>query len=383
MITPAELRSKANKSFFKVISDQLKETPAFPMIIRSDKQVTGSNYSDWKNDLVPLYQESKTIKGKGYSIDWKDKVINGSKQQVPARIYIETLEDFLYLTRRITDYQKIIDAHQMIVSFYPGLSTWASNHPLELLNYDAEWKDLIAVCNFFTSNNSPQLYYIRELPIKVHSKFIEQHTGILKKLLDLLLPPGKVNKNESDFAGRYRLKKPHIFTKIRVLDDELKPYLGYEECSLSLDDAAWIKWTPSKVFIIENKTCFLTFPKVKGAVAIFGEGFKSSITKHIPWLEKTNLYCWFDLDGAGFEMLNMVRQHYPNAISFLMDETTFRAFEKFSVENSPAIKTLSYILPNEQQLYNYLVKEKKRLEQERISQHYVQQHIDNISLPTP
>jgi len=130
------------------------------------------------------------------------------------------------------------------------------------------------------------------------------------------------------------------------------------------------------VFIIENKTCFLTFPKVKGAVSIFGEGFKSRISKHIPWLEKTKLYCWFDLDGAGFEMLNMVREHYPNAISFLMDDVTLRTFEKFVVYNNPKIKTLSYLLPAEQRLYHYLVKEGKRLEQEKISQQYVLQQID-------
>ncbi|MFX8335643.1 Wadjet anti-phage system protein JetD domain-containing protein, partial [Acinetobacter baumannii] len=76
----------------------------------------------------------------------------------------------------------------------------------------------------------------------------------------------------------------NVHTQIRVLDDELKPVLGYEECSLPLDDAAWLKWLPEKVFIIENQVCYLTFPKVKNAVAIFGEGFKSRLSRHIPWL---------------------------------------------------------------------------------------------------
>jgi hypothetical protein len=381
MITPSDLKLKADKSFFRIASAELKGVLSFPMIIPSNKGVSGSNYSDWKNDIVPLYQESKGNKGKGYSVDWKDKVINGSRQKVPAKIYIETLEDFLHLTRRFSDYQKITDAHQLIMSHFPELAVWAGDNPLLLLQYATEWQELIAVCKFFTSNSSPHLYYIREIPVEVHSKFIETHTGILKKLLDILLPETKVNKNESDFEGRYFLKKSPISAQIRVLDDTLRPFLGYKECSLPLDDAAWLKWTPSKVFIIENKTCFLTFPKVKGAVSIFGEGFKSRISKHIPWLKKTKLYCWFDLDGAGFEMLNMVREHYPNAISFLMDDVTLRTFEKFVVYNNPKIKTLSYLLPAEQRLYHYLVKEGKRLEQEKISQQYVLQQID--FLPSP
>lgn len=379
MITPAELRIKADKQFFKIMSTQLKGSSSFPMVIRSDKQITGSNYSDWKNDVVPLYEGSKSFIGKGYSVDWKYKMINGIRQQVPANIYIETLEDYLCLTRRSGDYNKIIYAHDLINLHFTELVVWANNNPSVLLSYATEWEALLAVCKFFTSNNIPHPYYIRELPIEVHSKFIEQHTGVLKKLLDILLPEKMINKNETDFTLRYYLKKANTFTQIRLLDDELKPFLGYEECSLPLEDVAWLKWTPSKVFIIENKTCFLTFPKVKGAVAIFGEGFKSSLTKHIPWLEKTDIYCWFDLDGAGFEMLNMIRQYYPNAASFLMDDTTFKAFERFTVANNPKMKILNYLMPGEQRLYQYVISKKLRLEQERISQQFVLQSVEKFN----
>ncbi|MFX8871900.1 Wadjet anti-phage system protein JetD domain-containing protein, partial [Acinetobacter baumannii] len=68
-------------------------------------------------------------------------------------------------------------------------------------------------------------------------------------------------------------------------------------------------------------------------MAIFGEGFKSRLSRHIPWLEKTNLFCWFDLDAAGFEMLNMIRQHYPSVQSLLMNNDTFESFKEFSVDN--------------------------------------------------
>ncbi len=378
MITPNELLAKTDKAFFKIVSSQLKGESVFPWVIPSNKQILGSNYSDWKNDIVPLHQQSKSVKSNSYSVDWKEKIINGSKQSIPAKIYFETFEDFLAFTGRSTDYAKISRAHSSVISLYPILKQWTEENTRTLLQYDNVWDGLLKVCAFFISQDPPYPYFIREIPVEVHSKFIEQHTGILKTLLDLMLPEESINKNENDFAGRYFLKKPSVFTQIRILDDELKPFLGYDEISLSLHDASWLKWLPGKVFIIENKTCYLTFPKVKNAVAIFGEGFKSSISKQIPWLKQTKLYCWFDLDAAGFEMLNMIRQYYTDVSSFLMDETTYQQFEQYAVSNTSKEKTLPHLFINEQRLYHYLISNKKRLEQERIVQNFVQNRLNNL-----
>jgi hypothetical protein len=53
-------------------------------------------------------------------------------------------------------------------------------------------------------------------------------------------------RNEKDFGSRYFLQKAHVYTQIRILDDSLKSVLEYDECSLSLEDAAWLKWLPEK-----------------------------------------------------------------------------------------------------------------------------------------
>ena len=372
MITPKELSEKAHKPFFKIISSQLRGEIIFPWTIPSNKQINGSNYSDWKNDLVPLYQQSKSVKGRGYTIDWRDKTINSSKQRVPARIYFETFEDYLSFIGKDVDYKKILEAQKLILIDFPLLKEWTEKNPSVLLNSFEIWKDILKVSRYFTNNKPPHPFYIRELPIEVHSKFIEQNSALLRKLLDIILPLEWVNSSETGFAPRYGLKKVNVYAQIRILDDDLKPVLGYDECSLALDDAAWLKWLPEKVFIIENQICYLTFPKVKNAVAIFGEGFKSRISKHIPWLEKTQLYCWFDLDTAGFEMLNMIRQHYPNANSFLMNEPTYMMFNQYAVENKTNKKELPYLLPTERELYDFLLLNNKRLEQEKITQRYVQ-----------
>lgn len=371
MITTKEIHAKCGKAFFKIVSAQFRGENLFPLVIPSNKQIIGSNYSEWKADLLPLHQKSKEVKGKGYSIDWKTKLINGSKQSIPARIYFENFEDFLFFSGKMGDYKKIEESRHLLISSFPTLENWANNNPLVLLDNYGQWEDVVKVCNYFVQHSPPHPYYTRELPIEVHSKFIEQNTSLLRKLLDLLLPVDWMNSQEIDFASRYFLKKVSVYTQIRILDDDLKPFLGYDECSLTLDDAAWLKWIPEKVFIIENQICYLTFPKVKNAVAIFGEGFKSRISKHLPWLEKTSLYCWFDLDAAGFEMLSMIREHYPKTTSFLMDETAYTRFQTFSVDKKQKRKQLNNLNSEEATLYQFLLVNDRRLEQEKISQDYV------------
>jgi hypothetical protein len=378
MITPKELLEKVEKSFFRIVQRHLKGGEYFPWLVPANKQITGNNYSDWKTDLVPLHKESKQQKGKGYSVEWTEKKINGIRQSVPAKIFFETLEDYLSFTGRKKDFEKIIQSKTMIISTFPSLEDWTNDSPTVLLENSEIWPEVLKVCQYFYSNNPPYTYYVRELPIEVHSKFIEQNSSLLRKLLDQLLPPGKLNTNESDFAARYFLKKVSTYTQIRVLDDDLKPHLGYDECTLTLEDAAWIKWLPEKVFIIENQICYLTFPKVKNAVAIFGEGFKSRLSQHIPWLAKTKLFCWFDLDTAGFEMLNMIRQHYPDSASFLMNEETYNQHRRFDVTNKGRKKDLRFLDPEEQKLYQFLLSNNKRLEQERIPQQYVLEKLEAI-----
>jgi hypothetical protein len=379
MITPKELLTKSEKFFFKIVSAQLRGENNFPLIIPSNKQIGGTNFSDWKNDLIPLYQNSKAVKSKGYSVDWKEKNINGSKQSIPTRIYFESLRDFLYFIGREDEYQKIHASRQLLLDKFPLLYEWAASNPSILLEYYDQWDDIIKVCEYFFYHPPPHPFYIRELPIEVHSKFIEQNVSILKKLLDILLPESWKNLNDMGFESRYFIRKANIYTQIRILDDSLKSILGYDECSLSLEDAAWLKWLPEKVFIIENKTCFLTFPKLKNAVAIFGEGFKSRISQHIPWLEQTNLYCWFDLDAAGFEMLNMIRQVYPTSKSFLMDRDTYMQFENFSHNVFQRAKQLSLLTNDEQQVYQFLVSQNRRLEQEHVSHLYVCTNLNALS----
>lgn len=371
MITPNELFDKSNKLFNKVVTAVLKGQDFFPLVIPSNKKLSGTNFSELKAAIVPLYQQSKQVKGKGYTIEWQEKIVEGTKQKIPLKIFFETLDDYLFYTKRTKDFKDINNGLAKISASFKGSAGWAKDNVSFLLNQAETIDDLIKVCVYFWSNKPPHNLYLRELPIEVHSKFIEENTSALKKMLDVLLPADWINKSETDFSSRYHVKKPNVYAQIRILDDALKSVIGYDELALTLDDSALLKWQPEKVFIIENRACFLSFPKVKNAVAIFGEGFKSRISKHIPWLAKAELYCWFDLDAAGFEMLNIIRQYYPSALSLLMDEETYEKFRQFAVISVYRKLQLDNLKEDELKLYEFLQRGNQRLEQERITNHYI------------
>lgn len=379
MITPQELLAKSDKHFFRIARAVLKEENLFPLVIPSDKKIKETGFNNLHSAIVPLHNQSKEVKGKGYTITWKTKKIQGSLQKIPDKIYYESLEDYLFFTKREKDFSKIKGAYKLIVDSFPLNADWSTEEPAFLLTYADVVPDLLKVVRYFFDHMPPYSLYLRELPIQVHTKFIEDNTKPLKKMLDIMLPAHKINFEEKDFSGRYYIKRPNIYTQVRVLDDTLKSTLGYNELALTIDDAALLTWKPDKVFIIENGACFRSFPKIKNSVAIFGEGFKSRVSKHIPWLTDCELYCWFDMDAAGYEMLNMIRQYYHHARSFLMDETTYNEFSGFSVNSVYRKIELSLLHPNEQKMYHFLQKENRRLEQERISNAYVQKQITHIT----
>lgn len=378
MITPQEILDKSDKHFFKIAGAVLKDENPFPLVIPSDKKIKDTGFNGLHSAIVPLYNHSKDKKGKGYTIVWKTKNIQGTQQKVPAKIYYESLEDYLFFTKREKDCLKIKEAYQLIEASFPLNAAWAKEEPAFLLTYVAIMSDLLKVVRYFFDHTPPHRLYLRELPIQVHTKFIEDNTKPLKKMLDMMLSADKINFEEKDFFSRYYIKRSSIYIQIRALDDALKSTLGYHELAITIDDASLLTWQPEKVFIIENGACFRSFPKIKNSVTIFGEGFKSRVNKHIPWLADCELYCWFDMDAAGFEMLNIIRQYYHHARSFLMDVMTYNEFSVFSVHSVYRKIELPLLNPDEKKMYQFLQQENRRLEQERISNKYVRERVHVI-----
>ena len=118
--------------------------------------------------------------------------------------------------------------------------------------------------------------YIRELPIDVHTKFIETHTGILKNLLDFLLPDTRVSKDETRFEKRYSLKHKPSIIRFRILDASVSQDLArlpITDLAIPIDEFTGLHLTCNTIYIVENEINFLTFPLIENSIVIWGKGF--------------------------------------------------------------------------------------------------------------
>ena len=105
-----------------------------------------------------------------------------------------------------------------------------------------------------------------------------------------------------------------------------------------------------------------------------------SSLKHIEWLKPTEIHYWSDMDVQGFEMLSQVRSYFPQTQSLLMDEMTFKAFVNDAGKGIKTTNSIpSYLTLLEKAMYQFLSSENLRLEQEKISQQWVNQIISSIS----
>lgn len=255
----------------------------------------------------------------------------------------------------------------------PTLLPWLADHAPAALAHAADWPRLLRVCAYFLSRpaSASASLYLRELPIEgVDTKFIEQRKGILRQLLDVVLPPESLNYAATSFLGRFGLREPEkTLVRLRILDPDLSATLPWQLDDFSVPLSKFCELTPpgDVVLIVENLTVFLTLPPIRGAVAVFGQGAAVGAVRAAGWLGQRRLLYWGDLDSHGLRILATVRANWPHAEALLMDEATFRRYPKLHVSAKPINSSELPQLPaTEQALFQHLASTNRSLEQERI-----------------
>ena len=390
MITVAEIRKQATGWYKPFLVAWLQEE-SLPLEIRFGKVKTGGILDDFTTldgEIKNLRKESKEELGFGYTIEFKETATRkAGRQWLPARIFFETPEDYLRFLRKEKEFRAFTQSVGLIRTEMPELEAWLRGHPLKVVENAGQWEALLRVCGYFRANPAPRLY-IRELPVKVHTKFIEENTSVLTSLLDFLLPD-HLQPDEKDFRRRFNLKYDEPLLRLRVLDGELARtyFSGLDDLSIPLSQFNALQINCERVFILENKTNFsnianfLTLPQLDKSVAVFGEGFKLRLLAHATWLRNKQIYYWGDIDAHGFEILSLLRGSFPQTRSFLMDAETFRTFKKYAVKGSDFYRsTLPHLTPEETHLFYHLLRleDHNRLEQERIPQAYVLERINAL-----
>lgn len=372
MITSDEIRQQAERKYLDFLRAGVRGEPFFPLEIRFGKAKASDDYLALRRWVGELLASSKAECGFGYEVVLAERELRRyGRQSLPSRITIDTANDFLQLIGKVEEFGYWETAVTHTLAQFPQLQDWLAQYPQRVLPHLAAWDDLLTVCAYFMAYPRPNLY-LRELPIPVHTKFIEDNQAILRHLLDALLPPAAIRADENQFERRFGLRYDEPQIRLRLLDEDLRRELGWPAADASLtvsDCAALERINDYTILIVENKMTFLTLPPIKNGLAIWGKGFQVGLLREVGWLAECAIWYWGDLDAQGFAILSQLRGYWPQTRSFLMDGATLAKYREFVVAGTPAGEVvLRNLDEGETAVYQHLVSHTQRLEQERISQ---------------
>lgn len=368
MLTPTEIKQKATNKYNTYLQSVVEGIPFIPIPIAGNKR-PDSNPVKFEAELTELISHSKDKKGYGYVIEYqtvKTKLMG--TQGLPTSIVFQTESDFLKFIGKEKETAKFKKDIATILSIFPELKEWILKYPQKVI--DNDWDGLLKVCTYFKHNPMPHLY-IRELPIQVHTKFIERNKGIVKELLNIIIAD-YINENEKDFEPRFNLKYAEPIVRFRILDHSLsqQSFSGIEDISIPLGQFQNLNLPIKSVYIVENKINMLSFPSIDNSIVIWGEGFGVDKVKDALWLNDKDIYYWGDLDAHGFQILSEARSHFRHVKSFLMDKATFDAFFEGDEGTITTVEKDLCLTPEENEMFQYLKSNNLRLEQEKIPYGY-------------
>lgn len=375
MITPSEIKKKAENKYSLFLRSIAERKPFSPVVIVGNKKPSDDTVT-FEKELTELISRSKEKIGYGYSIEYqKVRTKKHGEQDIPVSISFPTERDFLKFIGREQDTINYKRDIENILSVFPTLTEWICKYPNKVLDNHEVWEDLLKVCKYFKENPKPQLY-IRELPIHVHTKFIERNKGIIKELLDIIIA-GHLNADESRFEIRYNLKYDEPLVRFRIIDKKIGQQLfpDLEDLSIPIGQFRQLNLPISKVYIVENKMNMLTFPCIENSIVIWGHGFGVDILKDVEWLKSKRICYWGDLDAHGFQILSEFRNHFSQVESFLMDRETFDKFFEGDKGTETNVESRLYLTPEEESMFLYLKENNYRLEQEKIPFEYALKRI--------
>lgn len=379
--TPADLKSQVQKWWDRgeLLSELIAIESQFPRRLRL-KSPSSSEMSELFDDVRSWIAKLKEVPHTRVTMrEFKHRLFG--KNVVPSEIWIDTLDDAIALIGKRREANRFSTLVRMTQDREPALLNWIKRRPLHTLQLYEDWDRLLKIAAWLQAHPNPNVYLRQVDVVGVDSKFIETHRAVLTEWLDLVLAPESINfsvSGVSQFARRYGFKDKPVRIRFRVLDPNYAMLAIDSEQDITLDAQtfAYLNPTISRVFITENEINFLSFPRLKDSMVIFGAGYGFDALAQANWLLRCQIHYWGDIDTHGFAILNSARNYLPHIQSFLMDENTLKehielAGSEFAQHGAEKLFNLT---TQEQSMYqglkHHIWGQNVRLEQERIGWTY-------------
>jgi hypothetical protein len=290
---------------------------------------------------------------------------------IPARAWVDEAElawDLLAVRAQVATFVLLIELTRREC---PELLSWLVRRPLRALELAHCWADMLRVVLAIADVPDPSCMYLRQLEVPgTDTKFIEKHRGVLAELLDLMLPPSRVDLSAVGFESRYGFRRKPRYVRFRAA------IAGFTELTVRADEFSAPPPGVRTVFVIENEITYLAFPRPDDAMVIWGSGYAVPVLEALSWLGDLEVIYWGDIDTHGFVILDRLRAMFPKVRSMLMDREILLAHRgQWVTEPSQARDVLTRLDAAEAALYEELLAGSLgacvRLEQERIGYGFI------------
>lgn len=323
-------------------------------------------------------------------------------QTMPVRVEFDSPRAVAEFAGEVGAWDRVVWRRAVLLERWPQLATLVGLGRLYDWLHETSDLDvdrLVAVVTWVLANPRSGLY-LRQLPVAgVDTKWIE---GGQRRAIAMLvgLLQGDENASgdtERDFLRVCGFRATAARIRIMVLDPELRDVVGgMRDIQSPLSDLMAIPWAPGTTLFVENLTCAHSLPDLPSTVAIAGLGRAVSLVAELPWVHRSRLLYWGDIDTDGLEILSLARAHFPGIRSVLMDSGTLHRYRDRWVPEGVANRQANRerLLPEEHAVYGALLANDwqgwggdrgVRLEQERLDWPHVEEElrlaVDEASSP--
>src|SRR4051812_17864562 len=363
MLTPADILEAARRKWPAVLRAEAVGENVFPLQIPFGRPNTTEDFAVLRRD-IELLAEARH----GWRVDWEEiQTRKWGRQRWPMRIAFDSIDQLAKAVERSGELKAFREALRSARVTCPALEPWLRVKAHRIVDYLEDWSGLVSVCTYFDAHPRPQCY-ARQVPLPVGTKFIEDHSGILRELLDCVLGE-RVNHEGTTFEERFHLLAEAPRVRFRFLDPQLRDSVRWPvaDCSVSSLVFAELEWHIRRVLVVENRDVFLCLPDVPHTLAVFGSGKAASLLPACRWMNAAEIFYWGDCDEAGYSILSSLRSSFSHVQSVLMDDVAWSRWKHLAVPGKrDATARHSHLTAGERAALNAVLAGPWMLEQERI-----------------
>ncbi|MGC4102357.1 Wadjet anti-phage system protein JetD domain-containing protein [Ferruginibacter sp.] len=310
------------KRYRDFLKNRIAENQFEQIVLRGGK-AKPSNSIDLHESVGLFLKYEKNDTRKGWYIEWENWFSKKlGQQRWPAQIKVQTEEDFLFLIKKENEILLFDQKLEELRKWRPEISSWLIEQPEAILRYLDRWQGLKSVIDFLLLHDV-STFYMRNLPVPVHTKFIEENESLILALIRHF-DPERFRSEDTKLSRVIGIKRKPVLFTVRWLDESLAARYshGMEVFGITPENLKKQHWQVKEVWLVENETALYMFDKREHSVVIWSRGKALELLEDIPLFNDVALYYWGDLDEEGFSMLSQCRKLYPRVRGVLMDADT-------------------------------------------------------------